>query len=143
MTQDQDRLGQLWARFQSGTSARLTGASVENTVRPSRADSPRYLAPEQQLARAVGAPQTVGTPDPVAAAAQQLKASMEAGRKRGRKAPPPKMSAPEDLIAAQVLRDMKATEARTRRRETDYLSYAASMQADAQRRKKRKFLGLF
>ena len=133
-----DRLADIWTRFGRGTSARLTGASVESTIRPSGADAPRYRAPGQALAEAVRAPREAGTPDPVAEAAQALRASMAARRDR-RAVPPPTL--PEDLIAAQVLRDMKATEARVARRHTDYLSYAAAMQGRGPKR--RKFLGLF
>ena len=144
MTRSDDRLGDIWFRFARGTQARsaLSGTSVEGTVRPSRQDSPRYLSPEQQLSRSLGQPQAAGTPDPVQAAAQALQASMSASRKQrgaARAAPP---VAPTDLIAEQILRDMKATEARTRRRETDYLAYAAERQASF-RGKRRKFLGLF
>lgn len=140
MNKPSDRLSDIWARFGQGTSARLSGATVENTVRPSQSDTPRYRAPNQALADAVSAQTLAGTPDPVAEASRALNASMAA--KRDRRAAPPAPSAPEDLIAAQVLRDMKATEARVARRQTDYLRYAASMQAGAGR-KRRKFFGLF
>ena len=144
MTRSSDRLGDIWTRFARGTQAQasLSGTSVEGTVRPSRQDSPRYLAPEQQLARSLGQPQEAGTPDPVQAAAQALQASMAASRKQGRRARAAAPVAPTDLIAEQILRDMKATEARTRRRETDYLTYAAARQA-GHRGKRKKFLGLF
>ena len=145
MTRSSDRLGDIWGRFAKGTQAQasLSGTSVEGTVRPSRQDSPRYLSPEQQLSRSLGQPQAAGTPDPVQAAAQALQASMAASRKQGRRAARPAAPvAPTDLIAEQILRDMKATEARTRRRETDYLTYAAERQAGFGGKRK-KFLGLF
>ena len=138
MTRTPDRLSDIWSRFGRGTSARLSGASVEGTVRPSASDAPRYRAPDAALAEAVRGPDAAGTPDPVAAASQALRASMTAKRSR-RAAPAP--SAPDDLIAAQVLADMKATEARVARRQTDYLAYAASMQAGG--RKKRRLFGIF
>ena len=137
MTRAPDRLADIWSRFGRGTSARLTGASVEGTLRPSASDAPRHRAPSQALTEATRAPAAAGTPDPVAAATQALRASMAA--KRGRATPPP--AAPDDLIAARVLADMKATEARTARRHADYLGYAAAMQAGG--RKRRRFLGLF
>jgi hypothetical protein len=66
-----------------------------------------------------------------------------AGKGRGRKgAPPPAPALPESMIEAQILRDMKATEARVARREADYLTFAAARQAGRGRRR-RKFLGLF
>ena len=144
MTRSSDRLSDIWTRFTRGTQAQssLSGTSVEGTVRPSRQDSPRYLSPEQQLSRSLGQPHEAGTPDPVQVAAQALQASMSASRKQGRRAPAAAPVAPTDLIAEQILRDMKATEARTRRRETDYLAYAAERQASF-RGKRKKFLGLF
>ena len=138
MTHAPDRLSDIWTRFGRGTSARLSGASVENTVRPSATDTPRHQAPGAAMAGAVAGPRRAGTADPVEAGVQALRASMAARRDR-RAQPAP--SGPDDLIAAQVLSDMKATEARVARRHTDYLGYAAAMQAGARRR--RKFLGLF
>ena len=138
MTRTPDRLADIWTRFGRGTSARLSGASVERTVRPSASDTPRYQPPGAAMASAVAGPGEAGTADPVAAGVQALRASMTAKRDR-RAAPAP--SGPDDLIAAQVLADMKATEARVARRQTDYLGYAASMQGGAKRR--RKILGLF
>ena len=136
-----DRLSDIWSRFGRGTSARLTGASVAHTARPAPADAPRDAAPRHGRAASHAADRSAAAPDPVAAAAQALRASMSA---RGRRAAPPAApapTAPDDPIIAQVLSDMKATEARVARRPIDYLGYAASMQAGGRRR--RRFLGLF
>ncbi|MBB5517708.1 hypothetical protein [Amphiplicatus metriothermophilus] len=150
-----ERLKQIWSGFEAKTTRRLTGRGVDNIVVPHRQD---WRAEE-------AAKLAEGLRPPAEAAFAALKARLAAAeqraeRKRRRKgrpapaefaaAPPPPLSAeaadegaPE--AARDLIRGLRATEARLRRRESDYV---AVMSGEAGRaleslKKRKKFLGLF
>lgn len=149
-----ERLKQIWSGFETKTTRRLTGRGVDNIVVPHRQD----WRAEDAAALAEG------LQPPAEAAFAALKARLAAAeprseRRRRRKgraapaefaAPPPPLSAgaadegaPE--AARDLIRGLRATEARLRRRESDYV---AVMSGEAGRaleslKKRKKFLGLF
>jgi hypothetical protein len=143
-----ERLKQIWGGFAEVTTRRLTGRGVENIVvqhREDRRDAERKFLPD-------------GFDSPAEAAFRALRAQLSAQEKRAAKrrlrrgetqelsAPPPPLSAAASdegapAAARDLIRGLKATEARTARSEA---SYTARMKpADGAGLRRRKIFGLF
>lgn len=149
-----DRLRQIWGGFEETTTRRLTGRGIENVEVPHRRDWSAEA--KQDLAE--------GVPGPAEAAFAELKfrlsaaeqkAAKKAARKRRRRgerhdfsdAPPAPLSAdamPEGApkAAQELIRGLKATEARVDRSEGLYTTHMAAA-SDRPGAKRKKFLGLF
>ena len=142
-----DRLSDIWNGFSQRSSLDLAGTSVDDTPRPSRErDGSSYT--DQLAAKPASGQRDGSAPDPVAAALTAMHAEMQAdaGRRKQRKNAPPAVShsePPESALERTLLADLAFTQSKTTRRGGDYLSYAAERQADWQRRKRKKFLGIF
>lgn len=140
-----DRLSAIWSGFAQRSSLDLSGTHVDDTQRPSRR--------EESYERAYRLPEVArdgdAAPghDPVAAALTAMHAQMQAstGARKGRARPaePHHSTPPESALERTLLSDISFTRAKTTRRDGDYLSFAASRQADWQKRKRKKFLGIF
>lgn len=154
MSNNSDRLSQIWKRVQSRASVDLSSTSVEHTQRPSRhyQDNTPAVGLSQPL-RAAHMPE--GMTDPVSAALSAMHTQMAEQQKSGGRRSKAKGDAhaqfranytstpPETNLERTLFADMAFTESKVNRRDTDYITYAAGRQADWQRRKRKKFLGIF
>lgn len=152
-----DRLSQIWSGFSRTTSLDLSGTSVEGTPRPSRErEGASYLEQPtsfdgQRYDTSEGEASLGGGADPVAAALSAMHAEMtgqaarggRGGRRRQPEAVVDHTSLPASQLEQTLLADIAYTRSKTTRGATDYLSYAAERQAEWQKRKRKKFLGLF
>ncbi|WOI54362.1 hypothetical protein [Parvularcula sp. LCG005] len=148
-----DRLQQIWSGFGERTTLDLSGTSINNTPRPGfernlEREAHALDRPMAEALRATHLPD--GMTDPVGAAFSALHSSMAAQKKpaRGRKAraqdmPTASFAMPESNIEKTLLADLAFTRSKTVRRDSDYISYAAARQADWQKRKRKRFLGIF
>lgn len=143
-----DRLEQIWQNFSASSSFDLTGvslASVPRPASPSRAESnaaPLFAAP----LRASDLPS--GATDPVGAALTSMRTAMQAAPARRASTPPASMPAapvalPASTVEARLFADLSFTRSKTTRRDGDYITYAAGRQLDWEKRKRRRFLGIF
>ncbi len=152
-----DRLSQIWDRFSTRTSLDVSSVDIRHTPRPGfdRQARPGEAADPMQGYRA---PELKDVPDPVAAALQTMHAHQQMEPKRGRRAPtapqpgqafgagadaPRHAIPPASGLDQTLLADLAFTRSKTSRPEGDYITYAAARQAEWQRRKRKKFLGLF
>ncbi|WP_370337726.1 hypothetical protein [Parvularcula marina] len=142
-----DRLSDIWNGFSQRSSLDLSGTSVDDTLRPSRRDQSferSYRLPEQTTDG-----QATPGHDPVAAALTAMHTEMQAtakagkGRQRQQMVAPHHSMPPESALERTLLSDISFTKAKVSRRGGDYLSYATERQAEWQRRKRKKFLGIF
>ena len=149
---DKDRLQQIWKRFENRTSRHLTGSGVDNIPRPRIEEMERHRSLLESAHQAASVPMPEGVEEPARAAFDALRTRLttfdQKGRpeqRRSKLAEPDMASMQADVMhSEQLLRDLKVTENLTSRRELDYLSYAAKMEAERQARPRRKkFLGLF
>ena len=139
-----ERLKQIWGGFESATTRRLTGRGVDNIAVPARRD---YAAPDAGFL-------PEGFTPPAEAAFAALRAELAAkerkllkrnGRRQGASYEPPAPLTPEaetegaPEAARDLIRGLRATEARISRRASDY---AASPEAAAAGRRKKLF-GVF
>lgn len=145
-----DRLNDIWNGFSQRSSLDLSGTSVDDTPRPSREREASSSYADAMAHKPASGRQgeQASAPDPVAAALSAMHTEMQAdaGRRKNRKSAPPAVShsAPlESALERTLLADLAFTQSKTTRRGGDYLSYAAERQADWQRRKRKKFLGIF
>jgi hypothetical protein len=144
-----DRLKDIWSGFSNRTSARLTSTEIGPFSRPDPSQRAERRSAQEQAFDAGRADES----DAVSAALQALHTDLQAKAKRhgGRRrkeagasfASADEVAPPPSGLEERLLADIKFTEARVRRRPSDYLSYAAERQADWQKRKRKKFLGIF
>ena len=147
-----DRLSQIWDGFSRHTAINLSGTNVRTTQRPTLERPSQELTPRlAQPLRVTEMPE--GTTDPVGAALSAMHTQMSASPKQGRantrrdhggaavgaSLPP----LPPSNVEKTLLADLAFTQSKTSRGETDYLTYAAERQMAWQRRKRKKFLGIF
>lgn len=107
-----ERLKQIWGGFEKETTRNLTGRGVDNIQVPPRRD---WRAEEEA--------QPAGVETPAAAAFEALKARLSAQSKKGKRAEDEASEAsyaPESDAARDLIRGLKATEARTMRSERLY-----------------------
>ena len=149
-----DRLRQIWGDFEGTTTRRLTGRGVENIDVPHRRDWSAEA--QQELAEGVPAPAEAAFAElKFRLSAAEQKAAKKAARKRRRRgerhdysdAPPAPLSvdalpdgAPK--AAQELIRGLKATEARVERSEGLYTTHMAAA-SERTSVKRKKFLGLF
>lgn len=144
-----DRLNQIWKGFAQTTRARLTSHELSGMARPSASRRDENGFDAAATMNAGRADQS----DAVKAAFETLHAEIaeKARRSRGGRRGEPRQgfdATPADLsppsgLDDRLLADIKFTEARVRRSGSDYLSYARDRQVAWQKRKRKKFLGLF
>lgn len=149
-----DRLSDIWTRFGRRTSLDLTGTDIDHTPRPAFSRPEREgPAPSSRTAyrgeRADGPtmPRLDKAPDPVRTALdamhQRMAAEGKTGGRRQRHYEAGPVTPPETSVERTLFADLAVTRARTVRRDRNYISFASARQADWQRRRRRKFLGLF
>ena len=149
-----DRLRQIWGGFEETTTRRLTGRGIENVEVPHRRD---WSAEAQtELAGDMASPAEAAFAElKFKLSAAEQKAAKKAARKRKRRgetqsfsdAPPAPLSgdalpdgAPK--AAQELIRGLKATEARVERSEGLYTTHMAAA-SERPKGKRKKFLGLF
>lgn len=147
-----DRLANIWAGFAKTTTLDLSGTNVEGIPRPSQLDRERraeYNAATPSLDLR-GHPSPAESPDPVAAALTAMHSEIEASAKQRpsrRGEPQVAMAAhsepPTTALEKTLLADISFTRSKTDRSGSDYIAYAAARQDEWQRRKRKKFLGIF
>lgn len=162
-----DRLSGIWNGFSQTSSLDLAGTSIDHTPRPPHLEEadPAPFGPADlngampgeahgRRSRAgygarASAPGVKGEAvNPVSAALTAMHSEMEQGQaRRGKKreAPPAvdHSAPPTSRLEETLLADLAFTRSKTSRRGGDYLSYAAARQDAWQRRKRKKFLGIF
>ncbi|MGE0408569.1 MAG: hypothetical protein AB7P23_04805 [Amphiplicatus sp.] len=115
-----ERLKQIWSGFEGVTARRLTGRGVDNIVAPQRAHDASAPAPADFA--------------PAAAAFEALKARLAASAKKPKRGvsrldttPPETSFAPETDAARDLVRGLKATEARLARSDRLYSETAPAL----------------
>lgn len=143
-----DRLSDIWTGFSQRSSLDLAGTSVEDTPRPSREFREHRRGHDEAAPMDLRRhPAPADAQDPVAAALSAMHQEMSASgqKRRGRKEPvvPHHSEPPASAVEQTLLADLAFTRSKTTRRDGDYITFAAGRQAEWQRRKRKKFLGIF
>ncbi|MEM1379239.1 MAG: hypothetical protein AAGH41_01305 [Pseudomonadota bacterium] len=140
-----DRLTQIWKGFANTTQARLTSPEIGAHARPSAS----HLRDQRRGSDAALAEGRADASDAVQAAFQALHADIQQkakrggrNRKKGASYSAEPLAPPASALDDRLLADLKFTEARVRRSDSDYIAYASARQ-EAWKRRKKKFLGLF
>jgi len=149
-----ERLKQIWSGFEGETERRLTGRGVDSIIVPNRAQ----LHGEEEAFL----PRDFVSPASIAFEALKSKLTTKArradarrkrrGEARGLASEPPPAPLSSDASvdnvpegAIQLIRGLRATEARIERSDNDYLYYLSTDEgrAFAGARKRKKFFGIF
>ncbi|MGV6801146.1 MAG: hypothetical protein ACWA5L_04410 [bacterium] len=141
-----DRLKQIWSGFEKTTSRNLTGRGIDNIPRPVVEEMDRHRTLLEDAHHAASVPMPEGVTEPAAAAFSALRSRLSRFDEKGRvEKPRSGQSAQLDVeVEDQLLRDLKATEMLTSRRDGDYDSWFAAREEERLSKKKRKkFLGIF
>lgn len=139
-----DRLDQIWKGFAGNTRARLTSTEIGAHARPPT----RSMQNERRWAEAALTEGRADASDAVQAAMMALHTDLQAKAKRGSRRQDSSMSfdagtqKPPSALDDTLLADLKFTEARVRRSDSDYLGYAVDRQ-EAWKKRRKKFLGIF
>lgn len=154
-----DRLSQIWGGFAQRTTLDVSGTDIDATPRPmSRRETDEAMRASLDLKAPLNVGHMGGS-DPVASALTAMHAQLAAQAKRkkpgGRSLRETRQSlqataelaalrqAPQTPVDKTLLADLAFTQSKTERGSADYLRYAADRQVAWQRRKRKKFLGLF
>ena len=151
-----DRLRQIWSGFESQTTRRLTGRGVEGIATPPRHD---WAADISEAPEGIAAPAQAAfaalehrlTKAERRAQARELRRRAKSGEDasfHGDDAPPAPLSAEAALdgapaAVADLIRGLKATEARVERSSDTYAARLAAAGGKLQKPGRKKFLGIF
>ena len=145
-----DRLSGIWGGFASRSSLDLAGTSVDDTPRPSRVSREHAQTYGDQQMDLRQYPTPEASSDPVSAALSAMHQEMTTQAKSGgrrRAAAEPVVAhhsePPASAVEQTLLADLAFTQSKTTRSGSDYIAYAAARQDEWQKRKRKKFLGIF
>ncbi|MEM6648664.1 MAG: hypothetical protein AAF603_00275 [Pseudomonadota bacterium] len=142
-----DRLDQIWDGFSKRSQMDLRGVSLETTPRPELSQKATETSMGLKTPLNITAlPE--GAADPVGAALGALHQQLaEKSHQKSKPQEPPstvaRFTPPPSAVETTLLADLAFTESKTNRSPSDYLTYAAGRQEAWQRKKRKKFLGLF
>ena len=139
-----DFLKEIWGRFEDKTTRNLTNTEIDNIPRPDTRLDERHKSMLETAHEAASVPMPEGVEEPAQAAFEALRQRLTSYDNKGRPQKPDGADyTPPVPKTDQLMRDLKETEKRTARRDMDYLAHSYKYQGGEQKRKRKKFLGIF
>ena len=144
-----DRLGQIWGKFEGKTSRHLTGKGIDNIPRPELDGEHRRKDIITYAHEVTSRPLPKGVEDPAKVAMAALRGRLtsydgKTRKRKTKKSAEPELTTPDfSIVDEQLFRDLAATEKRITRREGDYKKWLVDQEANGKGRKRRKFFGIF